>query len=90
MDLHMPLEVLFGWTASFLTTLILVPQIFKAMMTKHTDDVSMYMLIISVAGNGFWVLHAVMTSNVPLIVGAGLISGMSLLLIIFKYMYDTR
>lgn len=90
MELNMPLEVLFGWTASFLCTLILVPQIFKAMKTRHTDDVSMYMLIISVAGNGFWVLHASMTQNFPLIVGAGLISCMSIVLIIFKYMYDTR
>ena len=90
MDLTMPLEVFFGWTASFLCTLILVPQIFKAMKTRHTDDVSMYMLIISVAGNGFWVLHASMTENIPLIVGAGLISCMSIILIIFKYMYDTK
>ncbi len=86
----MQIEVVFGWTASFLCTLILVPQIFKAVQTKHTDDVSMSMLIISVAGNGFWVAHASLTQNIPLIVGAGLISFMSIALIIFKYMYDTK
>lgn len=90
MELNMPLEVLFGWAASFLCTLILVPQIFKALQTRHTDDVSMSMLTISVAGNGFWVAHATMTQNIPLIVGAGLISCMSIVLIIFKYMYDTK
>ena len=90
MDLNMPLEVLFGWTASFLCTLILVPQIMKALKTHHTDDVSMSMLIISVAGNGFWVAHASITQNVPLIVGAGLISVMSITLIIFKYLYDSK
>ena len=86
----MPLEVLFGWSASFLCTLILVPQIYKAIQTRHTDDVSMSMLIISVAGNGFWVAHASMTQNIPLIVGAGLISCMSIALIILKYIYDTK
>ena len=90
MVFNMPLEVLFGWAASFLCTLILVPQIFKAFQTKHTDDVSMYMLVISVAGNAFWVLHASMTQNLPLIVGASLISLMSVVLIIFKYMYDSK
>ncbi len=90
MDINMPLEVLFGWAASFLCTLILVPQIIKALQTRHTDDVSMSMLVISVAGNSFWVAHASMTQNIPLIVGAGLISCMSILLIIFKYMYDTK
>ena len=48
------------------------------------------MLVISVAGNAFWVLHASMTQNIPLIVGASLISLMSIVLIIFKYMYDTK
>ena len=86
----MPIEVLFGWSASFLTTLILVPQIYTAAKTRHTDDVSMSMLVISVAGNGFWVAHASLTQNIPLIVGAGLICLMSITLIIFKYMYDTK
>ena len=86
----MSIEVLFGWIASFLCTLILVPQILKAYITKHTDDISMFMLLLSVAGNAFWVAHAVMTGNVPLIVGAGLICLMSLLLIMFKYKFDTK
>jgi MtN3 and saliva related transmembrane protein len=84
------IEVILGWIASLLCTLILVPQILKALKTRHTDDVSMYMLLISVAGNGFWVAHATMTQNIPLIVGAGFISLMSLLLIIFKYCFDTK
>ena len=86
----MSIEVLFGWIASLLCTLILVPQIVKALKTRHTDDVSMYMLIISVAGNGFWAAHALLTQNIPLIVGASLIAFMSIVLIIFKYKFDTR
>ena len=86
----MPIEVLFGWAASFLCTLILIPQILKALKTRHTDDVSMSMLVLSVAGNGFWVAHASITQNIPLIVGASLISCMSIALIIFKYIFDTK
>ena len=86
----MALEALFGWIASFLCTFILVPQIFKTLKTRHTDDVSMYMLIISVAGNAFWAAHASITENIPLIVGASLISGMSILLIIFKFKFDSK
>ncbi len=86
----MELEVLFGWIASLLCTLLLVPQIIKAWQTKHTDDVSMSMLILSVGGNGFWVAHAVLTQNTPLIVGASLISLMSIILIIFKYRFDSK
>ena len=86
----MPTEVLLGWMASLFCTLILIPQIIKALQTRHTDDVSMSMLVLSVIGNGFWVAHATMTHNIPLIVGAGLISLMSITLIIFKYLFDTK
>jgi len=86
----MPTEVLLGWIASLLCTLILIPQIIKALQTRQTDDVSMSMLVISVAGNGFWVAHATITTNIPLIVGASLISLMSITLIIFKYLFDTK
>ena len=86
----MAIEVIFGWIASALCTLILVPQIIKAFKTRHTDDVSMFMLIISVAGNAFWVAHTSMTQNIPLIFGAGLISIMSIILIIFKHLYDKK
>lgn len=84
----MTIEVLLGWIASILCTLILVPQIFKALQTRHTDDVSMLMLVLSVSGNGFWAAHAAMTQNIPLLSGASLIAIMSVLLIIFKFKYD--
>ena len=83
-----PLATVFGWLASFFCTLILFPQIIKAMKTARTRDISMSMLILSVVGNGFWVLHAGLTGNTPLIVGAALIGLMSVLLIIFKFMFD--
>ena len=86
----MALEILFGWLASLLCTLILVPQIVKALKTRHTDDLSMYMLLLSVSGNAFWVAHASITQNTPLLVGACFISIMSILLIILKYKYDTK
>ncbi|PCI08613.1 MAG: hypothetical protein COB77_01960 [Gammaproteobacteria bacterium] len=86
----MALEILFGWVASSLCTLILVPQIYKALKTKHTNDVSMSMLLLSVFGNAFWAAHAIMTQNIPLLVGASLISMMSIILIIFKYRFDTE
>jgi hypothetical protein len=48
------------------------------------------MLVISVAGNAFWVAHASLTQNTPLIVGATLISAMSIALIVFKFLFDKK
>lgn len=84
----MSIEVLFGWIASALCTLILVPQIIKALKTRHTNDVSMLMLVLSVSGNAFWAAHAALTQNIPLLAGASLIALMSVLLITFKFKFD--
>ncbi len=48
----------------------------------------MSMLVLSAIGNGFWVLHASITGNHPLLVGASLIFVMSLLLMILKFNFD--
>ena len=81
----MMVEQVLGWLAALFCTILLVPQIIKAFKTKHTNDLSMLMLIFSAIGNGFWGAHAAITENVPLIVGASLIMLMSFILIVYKY-----
>jgi len=80
----MPIEELFGWIASILTTLIFIPQIIKAFKTRLTNDISMLMMILAVLGNTAWLIHASLTDNMPLIVCASLIIIMSFVLIVFK------
>lgn len=79
-----------GWLASFFTTIIFFPQLIKAIKTKMTDDISMWMLILSVIGNGFWLTHASMIENLPLLVCALLIILISITLIVFKYSNERR
>jgi len=81
----MLLEEIFGWIASIFTTLIFIPQIYKAFKTRMTNDISMLMIILAVLGNAAWLTHASLTGNLPLIVCASLIIIMSLVLIVFKY-----
>ena len=81
----MLLEEIFGWIASILTTLIFIPQIYKALKTRLTNDISMLMVVLAVLGNAAWLAHASLTGNTPLIVCASLIIIMSLFLIVFKY-----
>ena len=81
----MPIEQIFGWIASIFTTLIFIPQIYKAFATRLTNDISMWMIILAVLGNAAWLIHASLTGNTPLIVCATLIIIMSVVLIIFKY-----
>lgn len=86
----MDIAVLFGWLASTFTTLIFLPQLVKAVTSKMTHDISMWMLIFSVIGNGFWFMHASLTLNYPLVTCASLIILLSIALIIFKYINDRK
>ena len=81
----MLLQETFGWIASILTTLIFIPQIYKALKTRQTNDISMLMVVLAVLGNAAWLTHASLTGNMPLIVCASLIIIMSVFLIVFKY-----
>ncbi len=84
----MELVELYGWLASIFTTIIFLPQLIKALKTKMTDDISMWMLILSVIGNGFWFAHASLSNNMPLLVCALLIILISITLIVFKYINE--
>lgn len=84
----MDLTELFGWLASIFTTIIFLPQLIKALKTKMTEDISMWMLILSIIGNGFWFAHAHLSNNLPLLVCASLIILISMTLIIFKSMNE--
>ncbi len=86
----MDIAELFGWLASIFTTIIFMPQLIKAIETKLTDDISMWMLILSVTGNAFWFAHASMMGNLPLLVCASLIILISMILIVFKYSNEQK
>ena len=81
----MPTEQFFAWLASVLTTLIFLPQLYKAFTTRMTKDISMLMMVLAIMGNTAWLIHASLTGNTPLVVCATLIIIMSIILITFKY-----
>ncbi|MDH5425695.1 MAG: SemiSWEET family transporter [Gammaproteobacteria bacterium] len=86
----MNLTEIFGWLASVFTTIIFLPQLVKVIKTKLTHDISMLMLVFSVIGNGFWLAHASLSQNMPLLVMALLIILISITLIVFKYLNEHK
>lgn len=86
----MAIDEIAGWLAAIFTTLILVPQVIKAITTKKTRDVSMLMIVFTVLGNVGWLVQAIYTANRPLMVCATLIIILSFIMIIFKFNNDRR
>ncbi len=56
-----------GFIAGTCTTLSLVPQVIKAVKTKETKDVSLFMFIILAIGLLFWIFYGVLIKEMPII-----------------------
>ena len=74
-----------GWAASIITSMIFIPQLFKALRTKETKDISIWMLFLSLVANALWLLNGTLTQNHPLMASGGFIILVSVTLICFKY-----
>ena len=57
-----------GLIGAALTTFSFLPQVAKAIRTKHTKDLSMPMLVMLIFGIAFWVTYGILIKDIPLIV----------------------
>ena len=65
-----------GGLAGILTTIAIIPQIFKAVKTKQVNDISPRFLTILITGLSLWVVYGILITDWPII----LTNGVSLIL----------
>ena len=86
----MIIENFFG-SIAFITSVIgLFPQVYKAVKTRSTDDISMTMLINFLICSIAWIVYGSYSSS--LYVTASNVLGLSscVILVILKYFYDNK
>ena len=59
---------IFGFIAAALTTLAFLPQVIKTWKTKKAEDVSFVMLIMFITGLLFWIVYAIETNALPVLI----------------------
>ena len=85
---HMTLESLFG-TIAFITSIIgLLPQSYKALKTRSTDDVSMFMLINYLACSVAWVAYGMCIHSAFVLLSNAFCALSSFVLMLQKIYYD--
>ncbi|MDP4207933.1 MAG: SemiSWEET transporter [Bacteroidota bacterium] len=67
-----------GYLAAIITTAGFVPQTVKAIKTRQTKDISLWMYIILLVGIILWLLYGIFTDSWPII----LANGVTILLVI--------
>lgn len=63
----MDIAQIFGWIATILFSIMLIPQIIKTIKTKDTSGVSLLLFIIYLIANIFALIYAIMIYQAPLI-----------------------
>ena len=77
----------YGFIAAALTTVAFVPQVIKTWKTKQAEDVSIVMLVMFITGILFWIIYAIQTSSVPVLIANIITLILNLTILTLKLIY---
>ena len=80
----------FGYIAAILTTIAFLPQLFRTFITKSADDVSLLMLILFIIGLLFWIIYAIKTNSLPVLIANLVTIVLNLSILILKIIYRKK
>ena len=72
------------------TSMQMIPQIVKAMKTKHVRDLSLWLCIIVTSGSCCWFLYAIHIHDMPIMIANFINMVGALILVIMKLQNKTR
>ena len=78
----------FGFIAAFLTTIAFLPQVIKTIKSKKAEDVSLVMLITFITGLLFWIIYAIQTKALPVLIANIITLILNMVILSLKLIYD--
>ena len=81
---------LIGYMAGFLAMVTFIPQIIKTLRTKKADDISLWMLVITLLANIFYEIYAILLSLTPVIIMIGIMSVIVIAQIVLTLKYKSK
>ena len=78
----------FGFIAAALTTIAFLPQVIKTWRTKKANDVSIVMLLMFITGLIFWIIYAIQTNALPVLIANIITLILNLSILSLKLIYD--
>ena len=76
-----------GLAAGFCTTTSFLPQIIRILRTKSAEDVSVFMIVILLAGIALWLAYGIATAKIPIIISNGVTFILVVILLLCKIRY---
>ena len=78
----------FGFIAAALTTIAFLPQVIKTWRTKKANDVSIVMLLMFITGLIFWIIYAIQTNALPVLIANIITLILNMMILTLKLIYD--
>lgn len=79
-----------GLTASALSSLTFMPQVYKAWKTKSVEDLSLAMVFFIFFSTILWLIYGFGRGALPIIICNGIIFVLSILLLYFKFNFKKK
>ena len=79
-----------GFAAGTITTIGFFPQIIKALKTKNTTDISLWMPIVLCTGIFLWLVYGLLINDWPLIIANAIAFAANLFLVLLKLKYSKK
>ena len=89
----MKIEILIqivGYLAAVFGTLLMIPQVYKSILTKRVDDISMVMLIVYIINCSLWESYGLLIHAMPVILCNALALGIGIFQTVLKVKYQTK
>ena len=80
----------FGFIAAALTTIAFIPQVIKTWKTKKAEDVSIVMLLMFITGLLFWIIYAIETNALPVLIANIITCMLNLTILTLKLIYGKQ
>ncbi len=77
-------ETIIGISASVLTTTSMLPQLFKLLKEKKSEDVSLWMLLILFAGICLWIIYGIMKNDFIIIISNAISLFINVIIVVLK------
>ena len=81
---------LFGYVATSLNVVMMIPQVMRTWKTKQTRDLSSATLLIFLTASILWTIYGIEKNAIPVIIANVVVGSMNLILIIIKLKYSDR
>jgi MtN3 and saliva related transmembrane protein len=81
---------LIGYIAGFFAMITFLPQVIKTLRTKKADDISLWMLVLTLLANIFYEFYAFILNLTPVIIMVGIMTVIVIVQIVLTLKYKTK